>query len=225
MNSIKIAVEIGKKKIFAGAIDWPGWCRSGKDQATALQALFEYGPRYEQVLRKLEFGFKVPTATSDFAVVERHAGNSTTDFGAPAAVLEADEDLLDRQEFEHLSAILRACWAAFDSAVQQAQGRDLLKGPRGGGRELDKLIDHVIEADRGYLTRVAWKHKRETGNKPDEDLNQTRQAILDALEVAVTQGLPEHGPRGGVIWPARYFIRRVAWHVLDHAWEIEDRIL
>jgi len=25
------------------------------------------------------------------------------------------------------------------------------------------------------------------------------------------------------VWPARYAIRRTAWHVLDHAWEIEDR--
>jgi hypothetical protein len=25
-------------------------------------------------------------------------------------------------------------------------------------------------------------------------------------------------------WPPRYVVRRAAWHVLDHAWEIEDRI-
>ncbi len=23
---------------------------------------------------------------------------------------------------------------------------------------------------------------------------------------------------------ARYFVRRTAWHVLDHLWEIEDRL-
>jgi hypothetical protein len=33
------------------------------------------------------------------------------------------------------------------------------------------------------------------------------------------------GPRGGVHWTPRYFVRRAAWHMLDHAWEIEDRIL
>ena len=27
-------------------------------------------------------------------------------------------------------------------------------------------------------------------------------------------------PKG---WPHRYAARRIAWHVLDHAWEMEDR--
>jgi hypothetical protein len=100
----------------------------------------------------------------------------------------------------------------------------LRKGPRGGGRDTEKIIDHVVEADRGYLSRLAWKHTRESGNSYIEELSRTRGAILDALETAVNGELPEEGPRGGVIWPPQYFIRRVAWHVLDHAWEIEDRI-
>jgi hypothetical protein len=107
--------------------------------------------------------------------------------------------------------------------VQRATGRELRKGPRGGGRDLEKILDHVLEADRGYLARLAWKHKRESGKTPLEELNRTRQAILNALKAAAIGDLPEKGPRGGVIWPPRYFVRRVAWHVLDHAWEIEDR--
>ena len=73
MNSIKVFVEIGKKRIFAGAVDWPGWCRSGRDEKTALQALIDYGPRYAQVLRSKEIEFHVPTDGSDFIVTERHA--------------------------------------------------------------------------------------------------------------------------------------------------------
>jgi hypothetical protein len=38
-----------------------------------------------------------------------------------------------------------------------------------------------------------------------------------ALAAALRAGAP------GGAWPARYVIRRTAWHVLDHAWEIEDR--
>jgi hypothetical protein len=30
-------------------------------------------------------------------------------------------------------------------------------------------------------------------------------------------------PIAGRRWPPRYAARRIAWHVLDHAWEIEDR--
>jgi hypothetical protein len=91
--------------------------------------------------------------------------------------------------------------------------------------DLEKILDHVLEADQGYLARLAWKHKREGRKNPVEELSQTRGAILNALEVAVKGGLPEQGPRGGIIWPGKYFIRRVAWYVLDHAWEIDDRIV
>ena len=225
MNSIKVFVEIGKKRIFVGAVDWPGWCRSARDEKTALQALIDYGPRYAQVLHSREFEFQVPTDASDLIVTERHDGNATTDFGAPAIVLDADREPIERMEFERLQTVLLACWQAFDSAVGRATGRALRKGPRGGGRDVEKILEHVLEADRGYLARLAWKHKRGGGKSPVEEISRTRQAILNALEVGVNGDLPEQGPRGGIIWPPRYFVRRVAWHVLDHAWEIDDRIM
>jgi hypothetical protein len=224
MNSIKVFIETGKKKIFVGAVGWPGWCRSARDEITALQAVIDYGPRYAQVLHSTEIDFQVPNDASDLMVTERHDGNATTDFGAPAIILDADREPIDQMEFERLQTILLACWQAFDRAVQRAPGRELRKGPRGGGRDVDKIIDHVLEADRGYLTRLAWKHNREGENNPVEELSRTRRAILNALEAAVNGDLPEQGPRGGIIWPPRYFIRREAWHVLDHAWEIDDRI-
>ena len=225
MNSIKVFVETGKKKTFVGALDWPGWCRNGRDEKAALQALVGYGPRYAQVLHGKEIEFQAPTGASDLVMTERHGGHSTTDYGAPAIVLDADGETMDTMEFERLGTLLRACWLAFDGAVERAAGRELRKGPRGGGRDVEKIIDHVLESDRGYLARLAWKHKREGDKDAVEELGRTRQAILDALEAAVNGDLPEKGPRGGIIWPPRYFIRRSAWHVLDHAWEIEDRIV
>jgi hypothetical protein len=225
MISINVSVEIGKKNAFAGAVDWPGWCRGGKDENTALLALLEYGPRYAQVMGRSEIKFQVPTDTSDFVITERHVGNSTTDFGAPAIMLDADQVPIDQMELERLQTLLGVCWIAFDRALQQAADKELRKGPRGGGRELDKIIEHIIEADRGYLSRLAWKHQREPGVLPEEELTLTRQAILNALKIGVKGELPEQGPRGGIIWPPLYFVRRVAWHVLDHTWEIEDRII
>jgi hypothetical protein len=223
MNSIKVFVEIGKKKVFAGAVDWPGWCRSGRDEKMAVQALADYRPRYARVLYSQKVEFQIHTDVSDFVVIERHDGNATTDFGAPAIALGADREPVDRMEFERLCTLLQACWQSFDDVVQRASGKALQKGPRGGGRDLEKILDHILESERAYLPRLAWKHKRESGESQAEALDRTRQSILDALEVAVNEGLPERGPRGGIIWPPRYFIRRVAWHVLDHAWEIEDR--
>jgi hypothetical protein len=225
MNSIQVFVERGEKRTFVGAVNWPGWCRSGREEKAALQALMDYGPRYAQVLGGTDVEFQVPTDPADYLVTEQHVGNATTDFGAPAVILDADREPIDRGDFERMQTVLQACWQAFDRAVQRATGRELRKGPRGGGRDLAKIVDHVLEADRAYLARLAWKHKREGEEDPAKELSRTRQAILNALNVAVDEGLPEQGPRGGIIWPARYFIRRVAWHVLDHAWEIEDRIV
>jgi hypothetical protein len=225
MNSNNAYVETGKKKSFAGVIDWPGWCRSGGDDAAALQVLVDYGPRYSQILEGSELEFVAPTDPSDLIVAERHEGDSTTDFGAPGVVLDADRELMDGMELKRARAILEACWHAFDAAAGRAEGRELRKGPRGGGRDLEKMMDHVLEADRAYLRRLNWKHKREEDSDLIEELSGARQAIFEALRVAVDDGLPERGPRGGILWPPRYFVRRVAWHVLDHAWEIEDRVV
>jgi hypothetical protein len=225
MNSVNVFVETGKKKVFTGAVDWPGWSRGGKDEQKALQALIDYGLRYAQVLKNNAIDLTPPAGTADLIVIERVPGNSTTDFGAPAVMLAADAEPVDQVEYERFSKILEACWQEFDRAVVEATDKELRKGPRGGGRDLDRIINHVINGDRGYLSRLAWKHKRDEGADLANELNRTRQAILDALESAVHGELPEVGPRGGIIWKPRFFVRRVAWHVLDHAWEIEDRIV
>ena len=224
MNTIRAFVEKGTKKTFAGALDWPGWCRSGRDEQEALQTLLNYRMRYTGILQAGGIASQPPSALADVLVVERHTGNASTDFGAPAAVLDADRVPLDHIELGGMQDLLCAYWLAFDAAVALAQGKELRKGPRGGGRELDDILGHILEADLAYLSRLAWKIKREEGANPAQEIPRIRQGIMDALEQAVCGELPERGPRGGTIWLPRYFIRRVAWHVLDHAWEIEDRL-
>jgi hypothetical protein len=223
MIPMNVYIETGKVKTFASAVDWPGWSRSGRDEDQALQALVDYGTRYAQVLESGEINFQLPQKPSEVTIVGRYAGNATTDFGSPAIIPDADRQPFDQQVFEHSKIILQACWEALDRIVQAAAGKELRKGPRGGGRDLDKIIQHVVEADQAYLKRIAWKQKLENGLDAAGRLSRTRQAITDALEAATRETLPERGPRGGVIWPARYFVRRTAWHVLDHTWEIEDR--
>lgn len=222
-NKIIVYLEIGKKRTFAGAIDWPGWCRSGRDEGSALQALFDYGPRYARVLSTARLGYQAPGDLSDFVVIERLEGNATTDFGAPAVAPSSDARPVDDAEMRRLQALLEACWQAFDSAVRGAKGKDLRKGPRGGGRDLEGIVQHVLGGNAGYLAQLGWKFKKDAENDLDAELSQTRQAVLKALESAARGEIPERGPRGGVRWAPRYFVRRAAWHVLDHVWEIEDR--
>jgi hypothetical protein len=104
--------------------------------------------------------------------------------------------------------------------VATAGGRELRSGPRGGGRDIGGIIEHVLGADGAYLGRRAWRRPK-GGDEP----TRTRQAIRDALAAAAHGEEPASGLRGGKIWPARYFARRVAYHVIDHIWEIEDRLL
>src|SRR5262245_28278284 len=129
---LNVYLEIGSKRTFAAALDWPGWCRSGRDEAAALQALFDYGPRYARVLRPARLGFQVLADVSAFVVVERLKGNAATDFGAPNLAPTQDTQPLKEAELRRLQSILKACWRALDGAVEQARGKTLRRGPRGG---------------------------------------------------------------------------------------------
>jgi hypothetical protein len=225
MTPTKVYIEQGKAKTFASALDWPGWSRFARDEAGALQALFDYRARYKAVLATAGLEFNEPEEISKLVVVERHPGNSTTDFGAPAITPAGDKRPFDQQSFIFSRDLLNGCWQAFDEALESASGRELRKGPRGGGRDIEKIVNHVLEADIGYLSRIATRHRLDEEMKIRQQVNATRQVMLNALEIAVKEPLPEQGPRGGVIWPAHYLVRRTAWHVLDHAWEIEDRLI
>ncbi len=223
-QTIAVLIETGQKRVFVAALDWPGWTRSGKDEAQALDALFNYGPRYDRVLQSARLKFRAPKTSSQIEVVERVPGNATTDFGAPDGMSATDTAALDNATFKHLSAVLDACWVALQTAAQSAHGKILRTGPRGGGRDLAKMIQHVVESNAGYLRQINWRSAADMDGDSDSMLTNAQRATADALANAMTNGLPETGPRGGKLWPLRYFVRRAAWHVLDHAWEIEDRL-
>ncbi|GAB4458324.1 MAG: hypothetical protein Kow00120_26890 [Anaerolineae bacterium] len=220
---IEVYLEIGKARTFAVALDWPGWCRSERDEASALQALYDYGPRYARALQPTQLGFRPPSEPSALVVVERLTGDATTDFGAPSLILSRDTAPVDSTELQRWRAVLQACWQAFDAAVQAATGQNLKKGPRGGGRELAKIVQHVRDVDAAYLRSLGGKVKLSDADEPGEAFARVREAILTTLDAAARGEVPARGPRGGARWPPRYFVRRLAWHELDHAWEIEDR--
>lgn len=217
MATVPIYLEIGPKRVFAGAFNWPGWGRFdkgfGKGDQAALEALAAYRDRYAVVAG--EAGLKFP-ARVEFEVVERVPGNGTTDFGAPGVVAERDREPVGRREAEKMVALLAAAWRVFERAAAQAPA-ELRKGPRGGGRDRDKMVWHVVESEFGYARMLGIKHRvPEPGD--------TAAVAAMREEVTAVLGRPSDGgplaPKG---WPARYAARRFAWHVLDHLWEMEDR--
>jgi len=213
-KTVDIYVETGEKRVFVSALDWPGWTRSGKDEKAALEKLAAYAPRYAAVPRTARIAF--PAAEPRFKVVERVKGNATTDFGAPAIHATGDVKPLSKEEGQRISALLTASWKVFDSVVAKAPAQ-LRKGPRGGGRDRDKIADHIIDAESAYASKLGIRMK-----PPRRDdaagLRAWRNAITDTIQASA--GAPQQVEKR---WPPRYAARRVAWHLLDHAWEIEDR--
>jgi hypothetical protein len=151
-------------------------------------------------------GVRFPKNVADaFDVVERVPGNATTDFGAPNIVTDSDRQPLTPAQAKRLAALLEASWALLDDVAAHAPA-ELRKGPRGGGRDRDKVVAHVVEAEHSYATHLGIR-RRDLGDTPFRD------AVLAAVRRAPTD----------TKWPVRLAVRRMAWHVLDHAWEIEDK--
>lgn len=222
---MKAYLEIGRRKTFAAAIDWPGWCRSGRDESAALESLLAYAKRYAAAIAPSGLAFEPPDDLAGFEIVERLEGNATTDFGAPDIPPSADAAQIDRSDASLYGAQLEACWQYFDHAVAAAHGKQLQKGPRGGGRELQAIVEHVVGAEQAYLRVLGWRVKSEKEGGVSELAGRLRQEMPKALVAAARGELPSEGPRGGKRWTPRYYVRRSAWHLLDHAWEIEDRVI
>jgi len=217
----RVVVERGTKRIFASAVDWPGWARSGRDERAALETLLAYAPRYSSVVARAKLGFVPPADLGSLQVIERVDGNATTDFGAPGAAAKADATVVDAAELARLRKLLTAGWRAFDAGVASARGKTLRAGPRGGGRSLTTIVAHVRDAEAGYLSGLGWPFKSSASGR--ELIEQTRSAVLEGLAASAGGKIAAKGPRGGIRWKPRFFARRLLWHTLDHLWEIEDR--
>ncbi len=227
MAAYPMYLEIGQKKSYAGAVDWPGWGRVIKDPSEAAQMLLDYAPRYAAAMKLGKVDFKPPQSVDDFKVIEEHPGTSSTEFGGPDTPPLIDREAATEKDLPDLLKILDACWLALADAARKAEGQELRKGPRGGGRDLEDIVRHAIESNRGYFNRIGQKLPAEP-DMPEPvqaRIERARHMSQEALEAAVREGIPEQGPRGGKMWTARTYLRRAAWHLLDHVWEIEDRVV
>jgi hypothetical protein len=209
---LRVYLDEGRKKTFAVAFDWPGWARSGKTAEAAIETLEAYLPRFSPVVRRA--GLEPPNVDGGVDVVERVPGTATTDFGALGNTPKADLAPFEPGEPERLAALVGATWAVLDDVAAVAPA-ELRKGPRGGGRDRDKIVAHVLGAEASYIRQLGLKASTAGEDVPTPTW---RDELLRVLREARDPGpVKERG------WPLRYMARRIAWHVLDHAWEIEDR--
>lgn len=214
--TVRVAEEHVAKRAFAWAIDWPGWCRSGKTVDLALEALVVSLPRFGVVVERAGLIPPVVDDASAFEIVDSVEGGATTDFGAPERITASDLRPTDGEEADRLGRLVEASWLVLSDVVADAPA-ELRKGPRGGGRDRDKVVEHVILAEHAYARTIGIKPV-----SPDP-ADATAVASMRAAMAAALRVPADGSPMAGRKWPPRYAARRIAWHVLDHAWEIEDR--
>jgi hypothetical protein len=215
-ESLAVIMETAPKRSFASALDWPGWSRGGRSPEAALEDLAAYADRYAVVAAAA--GLRLPgvTGSDAFTIAEEVAGNATTEFGAPAIAASVETSKATPAGGRRVAALLEAAWTVFDDVVSSAPAA-LRKGPRGGGRDRDAMVDHVLGAEHAFAGKIGVRLPQP---RPADIAarDAVREAILSVVR-ADRSGVPARA--GG--WSPRYAARRLAWHALDHAWEMQDR--
>ena len=218
-DAMRVILEIGKKRrVVAGAMDWPGLDRWGTSENDALGKLSSYLPRYAGVAERAGTGGAFARAR-EAEVVERVPGSSSTDFWGIAHVpSQIEGEVLSPADLERRLDLLRACWAYFDDVAGRVS-QELRPGSRGGGRSREQIIRHVYGNEPANFSRKVGVRTELAVVLTPEGLATHRHEFLDAIRAYNAEGKPAR------TWPIQFLVRRTAQHVMDHAWEMEDRDL
>ncbi len=218
-NQLRVTLEIGPKgkKVVAVAPDWPGLERGAKTGEAAIERLQSYLPRYAQVAKLAGMDGEFAAITT-VDMVEQYPGTGSTDFwGISFAFSSFDRQDLSSGELERELTLMQACWAFFDD-VRLRVSAEMQKGPRGGGRDRDRIVRHVLVTEQDWAKKLGLRTP-DGANLTDEGLRAHRDAYCNAIRTFHSEG------KMARTWPLRYLIRHTAYHTLDHAWEMEDKDL
>lgn len=219
ISKLRVILEVGKKRrVVAGAADWPGLDRWGSSEEDALAKLSAYLPRYAGVAERAGMATEF-AAARDIVVVEQVPGSSSTDFWGIAHVPSGIEgEVLSEADLARRLDLLRACWAYFDDAAAIVS-EELRPQRRGGGRSRAQIIRHVYANEPEQFSRKVEVRTPLEVVLTEQGLATHRRAYLDAIRAYNAERKPAR------TWPIQFLIRRTAHHVMDHAWELEDRDL
>ncbi|MCO5218554.1 MAG: hypothetical protein M9909_06965 [Thermomicrobiales bacterium] len=208
---------------MAYAIDWPGLERNGKTVEMALAHLTAYRERYARVADRAGLADAF-VAEPEPEVVEDYPGVGSTDFwGISFAQSPTDHLPLLPDEFERRLSLLQACWAEFD-AIADRVSPELKKGPRGGGRDRDHIVRHLIASELDWTPKIGIRLDYHDIAFPLENRQHYHDQVIEQLRFHYETRTPAK-LKGGPLWTLPFFIRHLAYHVMDHAWEMEDKDL
>ena len=218
-HQLRVTLEIGPKgkKVAAVAPDWPGLERGAKTGEAAIERVQSYLPRYAQVAKLAGMDAEFAAITT-VDVVEHYLGTGSTDFwGISFAFSSIDRQDLSSGELERELTLMQACWAFFDD-VRLRVSAQMQKGPRGGGRDRDHIVQHTLGTEQDWAAKLGLRTP-DGAKLTDESLRAHRDAYRNAIRAFHAEG------KMARTWPLRYLIRHTAYHTLDHAWEMEDKDL
>ena len=208
------------KRAVAFSIDWPGWSRGAKSAELALATLESYRERYRTVADLAGLGSEFDAA-GPLDIVEDMVGTGSTDFwGISFSPSATEHGPMTEAELERGISLLRACWTFFDGVAARVSA-EMRKGPRGGGRDRDRIVRHTIRTEsEDFAKKVGLRIPEEAALTPD-GLREHRDAYVAAMR-AYNAGEVSGRMRS---WTLPFLIRHSAFHTLDHAWEMEDKDL
>jgi hypothetical protein len=219
---VRTVIERGPKgkRSVAFSIDWPGWSRGAKSADLAVETLESYRERYRPVARLAKMAREFDAA-GPLKIVEDKVGTGSTDFwGISFSPSSAEQGPMSKAEFDRGITLLRACWEFFDGVAARVSP-EMRKGPRGGGRDRDRIIRHTIRTEsEDFAKQVGLRIPEEAALTPD-GLRQHRANYVAAMR-AYNAGEVKRRMRS---WTLPFLIRHSAFHTLDHAWEMEDKDL
>jgi hypothetical protein len=217
VDTLDVAIEIGPKgkRTVAIAPQWPGLSRGDKTEEAAVARLLSYVPRYAPVADLAGLTSEYPSAAAA-SITEHYPGTGSTDFwGISFAYSTHDKKPMSIAELDRELSLLRASWTFFDQ-VRSSVSAEMRKGPRGGGKDRDRIVRHVLFCERDWSLDPQGDYE---DLLTDEGLRAHRDAYCDGIRTYHAEG------KTAKKWPLRYMIRHTAFHTLDHAWEMEDKDL
>lgn len=220
--SVRTVIQRGpkEKKVAAVAIDWPGWSRGAKDPGAALELLEAYRDRYRPVAALAGLGAEF-AAAGPLEVVEDHVGVGSTDFwGISFAPSSFEQEPMADDELDRKLTLLRAAWRYFDDVAARVS-LELRLGPRGGGRNRDAIVRHALGWERADLAKRVGVVVDPIVPPTPDGFGSHRDEFVAALRTYNAEGRMARGRN----WTVALLLRHTAYHVLDHAWEMEDRDL
>lgn len=219
-DKLRVVLEEGPKnrRVVAYAPDWPGLERGAKTAEAAVEKLESYIPRYAKVAKSARLGSQF-AAVKGIDVIDRHQGTGSTDFwGISFAFSDSDLRTMSSTELRRDLSLMRACWSVFDG-VRANVSAEMKKGPRGGGRDRDRIVLHTFGVEQDWASKLGMRNPKGTVVTDSEGLREFRDAYCSAIRTFHAEG------KMARTWPLRYLIRHTAYHTLDHAWEMEDNDL